>query len=186
MRVGVGTPVGQMYQGIVLHIKHYSRMLLKHLTNKFSFPNPVNETAARIVASGAAALGAAFVASGNGWLLVPLVYGFVARTLSGPTFSPLGIVATRLIVPRIKVQHRFVAGPPKRFAQAIGAVFSIVASALMLFGVETAARIVITGLVAAALLEAVFAVCLGCIIFGWLMRTGVIPDDVCKECNNFN
>jgi hypothetical protein len=91
-----------------------------------------------------------------------------------------------VITPRIKVQHRFVAGPPKRFAQGVGATFSIVASVLMLSGADTAARIVIAGLVGAAFLESAFAVCLGCIMFGWLMRAGVIPKDVCEECNNFS
>ncbi len=83
----------------------------------FGFPNPVNETSARIVAAGAVVMGALFVATGNGWILVPLTYGFIARVLSGPKFSPLGRIATQVITPRIKVQHRFVAGPPKRFAQ---------------------------------------------------------------------
>jgi hypothetical protein len=131
-------------------------------------------------------MGAFFVATGNGWILVPLTYGFIARVASGPKFSPLGRLATQVITPRIKVQHRFVAGPPKRFAQAVGATFSIVASVLMLVGAETAARFVIAGLVGAAFLESAFAVCLGCIMFGWLMRAGVIPEDVCEECNNFS
>ena len=87
----------------------------------FGFPNPVNETSARIVAAGAVVMGALFVATGNGWILVPLTYGFIARVLSGPKFSPLGLIATQVITPRIKVQHRFVAGPPKRFAQGVGA-----------------------------------------------------------------
>jgi hypothetical protein len=131
-------------------------------------------------------MGALFVATGNGWILVPLTYGFIARVLSGPKFSPLGRIATQVITPRIKVQHRFVAGPPKRFAQGVGATFSIVASVLMLSGADTAARVVIAGLVGAAFLESAFAVCLGCIMFGWLMRAGVIPEDVCEECNNFS
>jgi hypothetical protein len=57
---------------------------------------------------------------------------------------------------------------------------------LMLSGADTAARVVIAGLVGAAFLESAFAVCLGCIMFGWLMRAGVIPEDVCEECNNFS
>lgn len=117
---------------------------------------------------------------------MPLTYGFMARVLCGPKYSPLGRLATQVVTPRIKVQHRFVAGPPKRFAQAVGATFSIVASVLILFGAETAARVVIAGLVGAAFLESVFAVCLGCIMFGWLMRAGVVPDDICKECDNFS
>ena len=58
------------------------------------------------------------------WLLVPLVYGFAARVLTGPTLSPLGQLATRVITPRVRVEHRFVPGPPKRFAQGIGLAFT--------------------------------------------------------------
>jgi hypothetical protein len=36
----------------------------------------------------------------------------------------------------------------------------------------------------AATLESVFAYCLGCKIFALLMRAGVIPTDVCEECND--
>ena len=34
------------------------------------------------------------------------------------------------------------------------------------------------------LLESVFAICLGCVVFGWLMRVGVISEEVCEACNN--
>jgi len=33
-------------------------------------------------------------------------------------------------------------------------------------------------------LESAFAVCLGCIMFGWLIRLGAIPERVCEQCNN--
>ena len=39
-------------------------------------------------------------------------------------------------------------------------------------------------IVIAATLESVFAICLGCIVFGLLMRWGVIPDEVCERCND--
>ncbi len=155
------------------------------MTKLLSFPNPVNETSARIVAAGVVLLGTAFVLTGNSWILIVLAYGFVARVLSGPTLSPLGRLATQVITPRLTVQHRFVPGPPKRFAQGVGAVFTLTASVLMVADVTTLARIVIALLVIAALLEAVFAICLGCIVFGWLMRLGVVPKNVCEECNNF-
>ena len=67
----------------------------------FSFPNPVNETSARIVAGGAVLMGIAFAVTGNGWILVALTYGFVARVLAGPTFSPLGRLATQVITPKL-------------------------------------------------------------------------------------
>ena len=92
------------------------------------FPNPVNETSARIVATGAVLMSLLFLVSGNGWVLLPLTYGFVARVLTGPTLSPLGRLATQVITPRINREHTFVAGPPKRFAQGIGATFTVTAS----------------------------------------------------------
>jgi len=151
----------------------------------FSFPNPVNETSARLVAGGAVLMGTAFALTGNGWVLAFLTYGFVARVLSGPTLSPLGRIATQVITPRINATHRFVAGPPKRFAQGVGAAFTITGSVLFVNGATGAAQLVIVGLVIAAFLESAFAICLGCIAFGWLMKIGVIPQGVCEECNNF-
>lgn len=151
----------------------------------FSFPNPVNETSARIVAGGAVFMGIAFVLSGNGWVLLPLTYGFIARVLAGPKLSPLGGLATQVLTPRLSIEHRFVPGPPKRFAQGVGAAFTITASVLFVLGATGAAQIVIALLVVAAFLESAFAVCLGCIGFGLLMKIGVIPEAVCEECNNF-
>lgn len=151
----------------------------------FSFPNPVNETSARIVAGGAVIMGIAYAVTGNGWILVALTYGFIARVISGPTFSPLGRIATQVITPRLSFQHRLVPGPPKRFAQGVGAAFTVTASVLYVVGAYGASQVVIAALVVAAFLESVFAVCLGCIAFGFLMKLGVIPQEVCEECNNF-
>jgi len=156
------------------------------MSKRFPFPNPVNETSARLVAAGAVLLGVAYVASGNVVVLAALTYGFLARVTTGPTFSPLGLLATRVLTPRIRTEHRFVPGPPKRFAQAIGLTFGIVALVLAAVDQPTASRIVIAGLVGAAFLESAFAFCLGCVMFGWLMRLGVIPQHICEECNDIS
>src|ERR671937_839965 len=47
----------------------------------FSFPNPVNETSARVVAAVVAVLALVTVAFQQGWLLPVLAYGFVALAL---------------------------------------------------------------------------------------------------------
>ncbi len=119
------------------------------------------------------------------WLIVPIAYGFVARVLTGPTLSPLGQLVTRVVTPRLPVRQKYVAGPPKRFAQGIGATISL-AAVVAYFGFgSTAAAYVLLGLiVVAATLESAFAFCLGCTIFGVLVRWGVIPDEVCERCNN--
>ena len=131
-------------------------------------------------------MSAAFSATGAAWILIPLTYGFVARVLTGPALSPLGLLSTKIITPRLHIQHRFVAGPPKRFAQFVGLLFSTTASVLWLLDFTTASRVVAVMLAAAAFLEAVFAVCLGCIMFGWMIRWGVITDRVCEQCSNLN
>ena len=147
-----------------------------------SFPNPVNEKAARVVAGGVLLLSLATLVTGWWWLLIPLAYGFWARVLTGPTLSPLGWTAQNVIAPRLG-ERRPVAGPPKRFAQAMGTVFSTTALALGLIGgLHTAAAVVLGLLVVAAGLESLAGVCLGCIAFGWLMRAGLVPETVCLEC----
>ncbi len=152
----------------------------------FSFPNPVNEVAARTVATGVVLMGLAVAALGWGWVLVPLTYGFIARVLAGPRISPLGLLATRVVAPRLTAHEKLVPGPPKRFAQGIGVVFTVGASTLWLAGATTASRAVIAMLVVAAFLEAAIGFCLGCRIFAALMRLGIIPSDVCEECNDLS
>ncbi|MFM8970446.1 MAG: DUF4395 domain-containing protein [Actinomycetota bacterium] len=154
------------------------------MSRRFPFPHPVNETSARIVAGGVVIMSVAYAFTGAAWLLIPLTYGFFARVTTGPAFSPLGAFATKVITPRLNVQHRLVAGPPKRFAQFVGLVFSAGAGVLWLLDLGTASRIVAALLAGAALLESAFAVCLGCIMFGWLIRLGAIPERVCEQCNN--
>lgn len=151
----------------------------------FHFPNPVNEVAARLVAAGVFLMAVAFLAFHIWWLLVPLAYGFVARVLAGPTFSPLGQLVTRGIVPRVPVAPRHVPGPPKRFAQGVGVVFSGAALILALgFGQYGAAEALIGVLAVCAFLESAFAFCVGCKVFALLMRLRVIPESVCAECAN--
>jgi hypothetical protein len=151
----------------------------------FSFPNPVNEVSARLVAGGVVLLALTAIVFDQPWLTVVLAYGFVARVLTGPKLSPLGQLVTRVITPRLPVAPKLVAGPPKRFAQGIGVAFSVTAAVLALgFGLRGAAYVVLGLLVVAATLESVFGYCLGCRVFALLMRAGVIPAEVCERCNN--
>jgi hypothetical protein len=148
-----------------------------------TFPNPVNEYAARTVAAGVVVMAVAAIAFQQPWILVPLAYGFWARVLTGPKLSPLGQLATRVVAPRLPWGPKLVAGPPKRFAQGIGVAFSSTALILWFgFGLSTATWVVVALLAVAATLESVFGICLGCIAFGYLMKAGVIPEEVCATC----
>jgi hypothetical protein len=152
----------------------------------FSFPNPVDEISARLVATGVVVMAVALLLTQQWWILVPLAFGFVARVSSGPRWSPLGRLATRVIRPRLPVEPRLVAGPPKRFAQGIGAVCSLAACVLVLLGAPGAALVVIAMLFVAAGLEAFLGLCLGCKAFALLTRLGVVPESVCEECNDIS
>jgi len=91
---------------------------------------------------------------------------------------------TKVITPRLPVPPRWVPGPPKRFAQAIGAGVSVTAAVLALaFQMDAAAYGLLGLLIAAATLEAVFAFCVACSVFGFLMRVGLIPQAVCERCS---
>ncbi|MFZ4519095.1 MAG: DUF4395 domain-containing protein [Microthrixaceae bacterium] len=152
----------------------------------FSFPNPVNDVAARTVATGVVLMALLVAVLGWGWVLIPLTYGFWARVLTGPTLSPLGRIATLVVAPRLARHEKLVPGPPKRFAQGIGVAFSTTASVLWLAGAPGAARVVVALLAGAAFLEAAFGLCLGCKAFAVLMRMGVVPESVCRECNDLS
>src|SRR5205807_5650196 len=100
-----------------------ARSIVIAVGDLLSFPNPVNEKAARTVAFVVMVVCAVGLATSTYWLFVPLAYGFVARVLTGPRLSPLGQLASKVVAPRLG-PPKPVPGPPERFAQAIGAMLS--------------------------------------------------------------
>lgn len=153
----------------------------------FSFPNPVNEVSARLVAGGVLLLALATIVFDQPWLTLVIAYGFVARVLTGPTLSPLGQFVTRVATPHLGVAERPVPGPPKRFAQSIGVVFSGTAALLAVGLGETTAAYVVLGVLAAfAALESIGGICVGCKVFALLMSAGIIPESICEACNDIS
>jgi hypothetical protein len=151
----------------------------------FDFPNPVNEYAARITAGLVVALAAVTLLTGWGWGLALIAAGFWLRVLFGPRISPLAQLSVKVLAPRLG-RAKLVPGPPKRFAQGIGAAISTAAALLFVAGLAPAACTLLAVLVLAASLEAFAGFCLGCVIFGFLQRRGVIPEDICEACNNIS
>lgn len=153
----------------------------------FGFPNPVNEVAARSVAAGVAVLSLVTVVlsvtAGAGWLWLSavLAYGFLARVLTGPKLSPFGQLATRVVAPRIG-HEKLVPGPPKRFAQGMGATMTVAAVVALGLGHPLITQVLLGLVVVAATLESVFALCIGCHAFAALMRVGLIPESACEAC----
>jgi fatty acid desaturase len=151
----------------------------------FAFPNPVNEYSARITAALVVLLSLVTLLTGIGWGLAVIAGGFWLRVLFGPRISPFGVLSVKVLTPLLG-KKRLVPGPPKRFAQGIGAAMSTAAAILFAAGLAPAAWIVLAVLIVAASLEAFAGFCLGCAIFGLLQRRGLIPEDVCEACNNIS
>ena len=126
------------------------------------------------------------LATGQWWLMFLLAYGFLARVATGPTLSPMGLLATRVIAPRI-AQPRPVPGPPKRFAQTVGLIFSLTALVLhFAAGLSVAAGVVLAVLTVFAALESFLGFCAGCFVFNYMIRWGLVPKSVCEECLKFD
>ena len=163
----------------------------ENITNFFSFPELINEVAARLVAIGVLAL--SFVVlylllDNNNYVLIflsILIYGFLARVSSGPKISPLALFVTKLIVPRLNFKEKLVPGPPKRFAQGIGLIFSLFTAITFVVNLNSISIILISILILFAALEAFIGFCAGCKVFKLLMNIGLIPNDVCEKCSNY-
>ena len=152
-----------------------------------SFPDPVNETSARLVATGVVIEAIVFLVVREWWVLVPLTYGFLARVATGPTLSPLGQFVTRVATPAVEnvlrgrrpgFESRQVPGRPKRFAQSIGLLFTASASIAWALGAPGVALVLIGLLAVAATLEAACAICLGCIAYSAIWG--------CADCDDIS
>ena len=163
----------------------------ENITNFFSFPELINEVAARLVAIGVLLLSSVvlfLLIDKNNYVLIflsILIYGFLARVSSGPKISPLALFVTKLLVPRLNFKEKLVPGPPKRFAQGIGLIFSLSTAITFLINLNSISIILISTLILFAALEAFIGFCAGCKVFKLLMNIGLIPNDVCEKCSNY-
>ena len=163
----------------------------ENITNFFSFPELINEVAARLVAIGVLVLSSVvlfLLIDKNNYVLFflsILIYGFLARVSSGPKISPLALFVTKLIVPRLNFKEKLVPGPPKRLAQGIGLIFSLFTAITFVVNLNSISIILISILILFAALEAFIGFCAGCKVFKLLMNIGLIPNDVCEKCSNY-
>jgi hypothetical protein len=75
-------------------------------------------------------------------------------------------------------------GPPKRFAQFIGLIFTTTSIILIHSGKTQEANYFLGTLIFFASLESSIGFCAGCWFFKLLMNWGWIPEEICDRCNN--
>lgn len=154
----------------------------------FSFPELINEPAARLVASGVLLMSLLSIClisleANFAWIvLLIMTYGFLARVSSGPKISPLALLVTKVLVPKFNMDEKLVPGPPKRFAQSIGLIFSTSTLILWLFNFHSVGIFLLSILSIFAFLESVLGYCFACKVFKILISVGLIPEEVCERC----
>jgi len=146
----------------------------------FRFPDEVNERAARVVAGCVVVLIGLAALTQTAWLLPILAGGFFLRWGFGARFSPLARTATWL-APKV-AEVKLVPGPPKRFAQAVGATCLALASVSLYLGFVRVGWAVAAMVLVFAALESSIGFCMGCWVYRWLIRAGLVAPDRCERC----
>ena len=160
-----------------------------HPMSSSRFPAVVDDVTVRLIAAVVLLVGVVALGGQQWWLYALLAADFTLRAALGPRASPIARLVNRWIRPSVPATKRPTAGPPKRFAAAIGAVLTLAATALWLVHLSTGSTGALTAVIVIGaimvlfpLLEAAFGLCVGCRIFSVLMRLGLVPEQVCLDC----
>jgi hypothetical protein len=127
----------------------------------------INENVVRVIAFMVAAIAIACIVFSNYWAIVFLLFDFAVRAFTSGKFSLLKFMA-------VKVSNAFSLSPkmkdlaPKKFAATLGFGFSLLITAVFLFDLYNAALIFTSIMIVFALLESLFAICVGCYIYSFL------------------
>jgi len=106
-------------------------------------------------------------------LLAVIVVLFAIGGIAGIRRHPYGAIFRRLVRPRLAPPAELEAAEPPTFAQQVGLVITALALVLALVGVPAAAPVGAAIALVAAFLNAAFDVCIGCLVYVWLVRAGV-------------
>ena len=95
-------------------------------------------------------------------LLAVQTLAFGLGAFAGLRAQPYGIIYRTVVAPRLSAPTKFEAPEPPRFAQLVGFIFAGVGLLALLAGATLVAQIAVGFALAAAFLNAAFAICLGC------------------------
>ncbi len=107
---------------------------------------------------------------------------FLVRVTVGLRYSPVGVVAKLLVV---RQQPHWVSAKPKRFAWTLGLLMSLAMAVITNVNIRGTLPLTICLLCMTLMwLEAVLSLCLGCEIYGLLVRRcWVAPDPAIELCS---
>jgi hypothetical protein len=129
----------------------------------------VNESVVRIIALLVAIIAVVCIAFGNYYAMIFLMIDFAIRAFTTGKWSVLKAISVQLFkVFKFPIKMTDLA--PKKFAAKVGFVFCLLISGIYLLQFDTAALVLISILLIFAILESIFAICVGCHVYSfWQM-----------------
>jgi uncharacterized membrane protein YfcA len=129
---------------------------------------------------------AVVLVTGSGWLLAAQAVVFAVGAVFGLRYSPYGMLYRKLVRPRQGPPAELEPAAPPRFAQAVGLVFALIGVAGYAAGLTWLGVAATAAALAAAFLNAVFGLCLGCEMYVlirriWPRRPALVPANADKE-----
>lgn len=136
---------------------------MKRIVNLYTDENLVRLTAMLVIATAVVALlfKASFI-----WLFLCFDFGLRAFGLA---FAPF-VLLSKLILKTLNVTPKPIFASPKRFAAALGAVFSAIIFLTQQLGYDNVAVVLGFLLILLAGLECFFKICVGCYIYQFLIQ----------------
>jgi hypothetical protein len=127
----------------------------------------VNENVVRIIAFIVAVIAITCVVFSNYWAIVFLMFDFALRAFTAGKFSLLKFIAIK-IADGLSLSPKMKDLAPKKFAATLGFGFCLLITAVFLFDFYNATLIFTSVMIVFALLESLFAICVGCYIYSFL------------------
>jgi len=159
----------------------------KKFTDLFVFPSAIDENDARIksaiIAVEIIVLLIIDYCTMFPYIYIYLVVSYASRFLFASRFNIEAYINLLVIRRLIEMKPHLIPSPPKRFSQFVGMCFALAYVILRIpLGLTIVANWIAAIHLSFALLESCFSVCAACAMFQLGMIFGVVPQDVCQEC----
>jgi len=110
------------------------------------------------------------LATNNLWVVIAQAIVFAIGAFRGPQFTPYALIFKKIVKPRLKSAVITEDVRPPQFAQSVGLIFALVAITGSITGISGLFVVAVSFALAAAFLNAAFNFCLGCEMYGLLLR----------------
>lgn len=131
---------------------------------------PLDPRGVRFAAAVTTVVLALVLITGSGWLAAAQAVVFGVAAFAGMRVAPYGLLYRVALAPRLGPPAEREDAAPVRFSQLVGFVFTVVAAVGYLTGLTVVGIVAAAFALVAAFLNAAFGFCLGCELYGLLVR----------------